>query len=388
MAGISIFKLLVILFAAGALLTAMAKGRPVAALRELPVKLTLALLAVLALGIVYSSASSAEALSTFGKYGKLLLIPAIWILIQSREQAVTSLRFYFVTQSFVVICSWLLFFGVPLPWVPAIRSASSVVFSSYLDQAILTAGFAALAWHLRKEFSFRMDQWLPVALCLLAVLNLVFVLQGRSGQVCLIAAIGLAAWQATPPKLRPIALLAPVAAFGVAMAMSAQFNQRYVSVVNEIRVFQAKTDSYKNSSSGERLNYWHKSLQAIAEKPVLGHGTGAWQQQYWRFENGKPSVATAQAKNPHQEYLFWATQLGIGGMLLLILWQGSFAWQARNYPTSEKYAALSLLAVFVVACSFNSALYDGLVGDYFCTLLAVLACLGRYSSSAPSHEHS
>jgi O-antigen ligase len=378
-AGIGVFKLLSLLTGLVVLLAALFQGKRLLALRTGPSMLALTLLGALAVSLTYTSVPLPEALGVLTKYGKLLLFPAVALLIRSREQALAAIGIYVVTQSFVLLTSWLLFLGLHLPWVPAVTNGIGVVYSSYLDQAIFTAGLAAIAWHLRRDFPTRYGPGIAIALSVLAVLNLLFVLTGRSGQVCLIAAVAITVWWAMPRKLRPFAVLAPFVAFGLAMLLSAQFNQRYKAVFSEVNAYQSQTMGYKETSSGERLNYWRKSLQAMAERPVLGYGVGSWQQQYHRMESGKPTPATFGARNPHQEYLFWGVQLGAVGIVLLVAWMLSMFIEARKFETSVMRATVSLLVVFAVASALNSALYDGLVGDYFCALLAVLLTLGRYS---------
>jgi O-antigen ligase len=378
-AGIGVFKLLTILTALPVLVVALLKGRQLVALRTAPTVLALCMLGALAASLTYTSVSITEALSVLTKYGKLLLIPAIALLIRSRAQAVTALRVYFCTQSFVLLTSWLLFAGLKLPWVPTDRCTVAVVYSCYLDQAILTAGFIAIAWHLRADFPTRYGHHFAIATAALAALNLMFALPGRTGQVCLFAVIAIGIWWTMPRRLRPLAVLAPVIAFGLAMTLSTQFNLRYKAVFSEVKVYQSQNGGHQETSSGQRLNYWWKSIQAISEKPLLGHGVGSWQQQYWRLESSARSSNTASVRNPHQEYLFWGVQLGAVGVLLLAAWLGSFWWASRNFVPPEMRATVSLLVVFALACALNSALYDGLVGDYFCTLLAVLLVLGRHS---------
>jgi O-antigen ligase len=384
-AGIGILKLITILTALVVIVKALVAGRRLLELRTAPTMLALCMLGALTASLAYTSVSITEALSVLTKYGKLLLIPAIAVLIRSRAQAVTALLVYFFAQIFVVLTSWLLFAGLTLPWVPAQRCAVAVVYSCYLDQAILTAGFAALAWHLRADFPTQYGPAIAIAMAALAALNLLFVLPGRTGQICLFATVAVGAWWAMPRKLRPLSMLAPFVAFALAMLLSTQFNQRYKAVLAEVKVYQSQNGGHQATSSGQRLNYWWKSLQAIAEKPLLGHGVGSWQQQYWRLESSARSSDTASVRNPHQEFLFWGVQLGAVGVLLLAFWLGSFWWTSRNFVPPVRHATVSLLMVFIVACSLNSALYDGLVGDYFCALLAVLLTLGRYSPSAASH---
>jgi O-antigen ligase len=384
-AGIGIFKLITILTALLVLVAALVAGRRLTELRTVPTILTLCMLGALAASLSYTSVSLTDALSALTKYGKLLLIPAIAVLIRSRAQAVTALGVYFITQSFVVLTSWLLFAGLSLPWVPAQRCALAVVYSCSLDQAILTAGFAALGWHLRADFPTRFGPSIALTMAALAALNLLFVLPGRTGQICLFAATAVGVWWAMPRKLRPLAVLTPFVAFALAMLLSTQFNQRYAEVVSEVKAYQSEAQGHLATSSGLRLNYWRKSLQAIAEKPMFGYGVGTWQQQYWRLEPSARSSETASVRNPHQEFLFWGVQLGSVGIVLFTLWLGSFWWASRHFAPSAMRATVSLLVVFIVACVLNSALYDGLVGDYFCALLAVLLTLGRHSAPAMSH---
>jgi O-antigen ligase len=254
-AGISVFKLLTILTALSVLVVALLKGRQFVELRTAPTVLALCMLGALAASLTFTSAPITEALSALTKYGKLLLIPAVAVLIRSRAQAVTAILAYFFAQIFVLITSWLLFAGLQLPWVPTNRCAVAVVYSCYLDQAILTAGFAATAWHLRADFPTRYGPNFAVAMVALAVLNLLFALPGRTGQVCLFAAIALGIWWTMPRKLRPLAVLAPFVAFALAMLLSTQFNQRYKAVFSEIKVYQAQTGGHQATSSGQRLNY-------------------------------------------------------------------------------------------------------------------------------------
>jgi O-antigen ligase len=385
-AGIGIFKLFTILTALLVLVIAIARGQRLLELRTGPTVLALCMLGALAISLTYTSASTEDALNAFAKYGKLLLIPAVALLIRTRAQAITALRIYFCAQSFILLTSWLLFAGLTLPWVPGERNAIAVVYSSYLDQAILTAGFAALAWHLRADFSNYHSVKIGIFMAIFATLNLLFALHGRSGQICLIAAVAATIWWVMPSKVRPLAVLAPFFAFGFAMMISTQFNQRYIAVFAEVKAYQSATDRNKETSSGERLNYWHRSLEAMAIKPWRGHGVGAWQQQYWLIEGDKLSRNTASARNPHQEFLFWGVQLGALGLVILLSWLGSFWWATKKFETSVRHATIAFLVIFITACLFNSALYDGLVGDYFCALLAVLLALGRHTDPEVSRS--
>jgi O-antigen ligase len=119
-------------------------------------------------------------------------------------------------------------------------------------------------------------------------------------------------------------------------------------------------------------------VQAIWLAPVTGHGVGSWTVTIKRLEG--PSAdkvfGTNDASNPHQEYLLWGVELGLAGILLLLGVMGAALRDAQCFSRPIKRATVSLLAALAVACLFNSALYDALVGDYFCVALGLLMALG------------
>jgi O-antigen ligase len=50
---------------------------------------------------------------------------------------------------------------------------------------------------------------------------------------------------------------------------------------------------------------------------------------------------------------------------------------AREFDRPARQSMQSVVAVFTVACLFNSALFDALIGDYFCLTLGLLLACGR-----------
>ena len=168
LAATNIAKLLAFL-ACLPVLAGLLRGRPLdPALRGLrtPV-VALLMLAALILSLTWTTATAGAAGDAL-KYLKLLLIPAIVLLIRSPREASVALMVYVASQTFVVATSCLLYLGVPVPWVPAARNSVATVYSSYLDQTIMTAAFAAICWHMRHEFPGRRGAWIGAALAALS----------------------------------------------------------------------------------------------------------------------------------------------------------------------------------------------------------------------------
>jgi O-antigen ligase len=97
------------------------------------------------------------------------------------------------------------------------------------------------------------------------------------------------------------------------------------------------------------------------------------------MEGKQLSPEFATMHNPHQEYLLWGVHLGVGGIALLLAFGLAIVRDARPFRADVRHATYSMLAILAVVCMFNSTLFDALIGDYFCFLLAVLLALGLFS---------
>jgi O-antigen ligase len=129
---------------------------------------------------------------------------------------------------------------------------------------------------------------------------------------------------------------------------------------------------------GWRFNAWHRSLQALQDQPLVGHGVGSWTPAVKKFEGPKAdeTFGLNNYSNPHQEYLLWGVELGIFGILLLVLLMACVIWDSRHFSQSYQRACLSILATVSVASLFNSIIFDDLIGDYLCISLGLLLAAG------------
>lgn len=383
-AATSLSKLLVLLTGAAAVAVAALSGARLSELKSMwTPRVVLLMLAALTLSLTYTSAPWDAAITDIGKYAKLLVIVLIPVLIRSAREARIAVSVCVASMVFVMLSSWLLAMGITPPWViKAWRSSQATVFSSYLDQSLMTVGLAAMCWHLRLRFPGRKGPWLAIALAMLATVNVLFLLPGRTGHLAMIAVISLGLFWALPRAMRLWAVLAPVVLLALAMLASPQLGERFALIITETRAYQASDD--RASSSAERLNFWQRSVQAIAERPLTGFGVGSWNREFQRLEGGSPPERVAHVRNPHQEFLLWGVQLGLGGIALLVALLGTLVKDAAHFAPPARHAAKSLVAVTAVACLFNSALFDAFIGDYFCLALGLLLAYGLQTSNPPA----
>ncbi|ROZ68611.1 O-antigen ligase [Ramlibacter sp. WS9] len=378
LAATNVFKAVLLVFALSLLLGAVAGRRRLEPLQGRRTLVVIALmLGALAMSLGYTSATLSQGAHDWVKYSKLLAIPLLLLVLPTRRHALIALGVYACAQLFVVASSYLLSVNVPLPWVYKTvveRTSEGAVFSSYLDQSIMTVGLGALAWHLRHEIPGRHGTKIGVAIALLCAGNVLFLLPGRSGHVALLAVLTMSLLWALPGRLRPAALAAPLLLVAAMLWLPTEFRDRAAAVVSEAQAYQR--GDVKPTSSGLRLTYWRRSVEAFAERPILGHGVGSWNTEFRRLEGTHLRSEVQNLRNPHQEYLMWAVQLGAVGVALFLALLAALAHDASRFTPPVREAAWSLVVIFAAVCMFNSMLYDALIGDYFCILFGLLLAAG------------
>lgn len=382
MAWISLAKLTLALYAIGTFVQwHHCQSRWQSAMQVKGNRIILIGLAWLAVSILWTEAPIEHAMKTWGKHAKLLAIPILMVLLHSRTASRLAMRSFLMAMSGVVLLSWLMVFGVKVPFTTSQDAFGPVVFSeSYIDQAVMFCIGSALAWHCRNDQL--LPRWLGYGMPLAAILNVLLVLPGRTGYLIALALICIVIAIEVPRRIRWAALvLAPTFAIVTLLMASSQFSTRVERALTESRNFNEQNDT--SSSAGWRLNAWHRSLQAIAARPLSGHGVGSFVPAVKEFESGNKDLTFGSgfSSNPHQEFLLWGVEAGVGASLALLCILLAFAHRARQFSPSAHRATLSVIVTIGIACMFNSALYDDLLGDFLCVALGMCLAYGRHSTS-------
>ena len=345
----------------------------------------------LALSLFWTAAPLGEALGALAKYGKLLLIPLLIVLIQNQREASYAMSAFILAQLFLLASSYLLYLGFPVPWATSRMALEEfAVFSSYLDQGIIFAIVAAICWHLRSWAPGRFGKYAAIAFALLALMNVFFVLSGRSGHVVAIMLLSLAIMWELPRRYRVAVVLLPFVLLAGLYLSSDKVQEKLDAAKNEIQSFSFSESSNTPanavlSSSSLRLHFWHRAIQSIRDNPALGSGVGSWGSEYDRLEQKqslRPRVLLGG--NPHQEYFLWGIHLGVFGLLVFFGFLIATARDARTMNVHHRRAVLSVVAGLATASLFNSVVYDALIGDFFSVSLGLLLALGlRHQNADP-----
>jgi len=351
------------------------------------VKVVLLIVAAFGTSLLFTVAPADIALQAFAKHSKLLAIVLLIVLLRTKKEAAWVLLVFLVSQAFFIVTSWVMAAGISVPWVTSldVPQYRYVVFSTYLDQTLIFAGTAAVFWHLRSQLG--RYPWVWIALALAALVNNVFLQEGRTGYIASLVVLSLAIMWLVPRRLRlPTVVVIPMVLM-TALYMGSSLVQKRVSLaVSEMQTYST-TGTGQTSSSGFRLQAWKRSLQAIAEEPAFGHGVGAWTTTVRRLEGERADEYFGKnlGSNAHQEYLMWGVELGVMGLLLFVAFIVALIRDALTFAQPISRAIISIAAVVAVVCLFNASMYDALIGDYFCVTLGVLMAVGLRGQKTTQH---
>ena len=353
--------------------------------RDNPVAwLALGLFLLLCIGLLYGERYPGDGLHYLGKYKELPLIALLLPLLRHPQMR----RFAVLALATSLVLTLLVSYAIAMGLLPQYafitvkdlypRSFYPVSFKLSLTHNILMAFgaflFALLARH-ATDYRMRLT-W--AALALLAVGNVLFMVQGRTGYLILGALLLYFFASAWRWKGVVIALVLGLVLSAAAYYGSATFRTRIQTAAQEYSAWQPGKRS--ETSVGERLDWYMNSLRIIREHPFLGVGTGGFTKAYTELvPNSKPE----EARNPHNEYLLITAQLGLTGLALLL---GLFLLQWRQAPRLptllETQLARGLVITMMTGCLFNSLLLDHTESLLYAWMSALL-----YSGLNPNLEN-
>ncbi len=199
------------------------------------------------------------------------------------------------------------------------------------------------------------------ALVVVAVLLLLFTIKRLSinGIVLVISAsivLGLAGW-----------------------STSTYLRGRVINIWTEIQRYE---ETNTRTSSGERIEFWKKSVQFIRQSPLIGHGTGSIHSLFEKAAVGQTGTAGVAAANPHNQTLAVAIQLGFVGVVVLWAMWIAHLLLFRGSSLAE-WIGLVVVVQNVVGSLFNSHLFDFVQGWVYVIAVGVAGGAVRRAQMLP-----
>lgn len=331
--------------------------------------------------IFYSAAPVETNLEYWLKYKEFLWLPVFAGLCFSMQHKRAAAIGFLLGASFILLVSYSNYFGITqmLPASLAERLAPDdsdgpIVFKLAITHNFLmglaACAFALACLHVPK---YRLAFGL---LATLALVNVMLMVNGRTGYLVLIALFLYAFYARFSYKGFVLGALIAVPTSLLVYTLVPTVHNAINEGTEEVSQWIAQKESAPVGSMQMRLNWWVASIEAISEKPVLGHGVGAYEQTYQALRNPDEFPSN---NNPHNQYLLFAVQAGLLGLGLFFAWWVALWLQADKFirtggPENRiylQYFQISWLAISL-ACLVNSFFLDHTEGILIHSLVGML----------------
>lgn len=318
------------------------------------------------IGISYSDAEWSYKLSWWLKYHKLLYIPIIVSVITNDTHRKYAINAFILSSILVLIISYSEWLNI-IPFKD-IESQGYIVFKNRIAQSIFMAFTVYLMLHraMKLKGSFRIT-WLVLAI--LATINIFFMVNGRTGQVLTIALTIWFLWENWGIKSLKWIALSIGCVFIAYQSIPSLHQSRLLEIKQEIAAHDAVTN---RTSAGERMEFYHNALILIGRNPILGNGTGSFEQEYRNLAKTQ-KTGRDYVPNPHNQFLLTTEEIGLVGLLVLMLfwfthWRTSYKLESMQYQITLR----GLILTIFIGSFFNSLLLDAGEGRFYCVIAGVL----------------
>jgi len=331
----------------------------------------IALFIMYAIGTIYSSASWDYSLKFLLKYQKLLFIPLIISVMTSEKYRVYAINSFLIGMMSVLIISYLMWLGVIPHRVDL--SQGYFVFKGRIAHNIFMSFALYLMMH-RAIKNTGLHRYAWIVFSILAALNIIFLVNGRTGQITMLVLIFWFIYEVW--GIKKITYLVVLSLLSIALLQT--LHELPHSRLTDI---QQESAGGTSTSVGQRLEMYKNTLTLIKKHPVFGGGTGSLENEY-RIIAEQENSSLIRVPNSHNQFLLTTQELGIFGLaLLLAMW--ALHWKA-SYKTSEPqygFALRGLVLTIVVGSLFNSLLLDAGEGKFYCVLAGVLLSSYTYKKT-------
>lgn len=342
--------------------------------RASPVALwALALFALMALGMVYSSADWNIAVDWLLQYKELLYIPMVIALLHEPQWRLRAYYAYLVGIALVVVLTFADAFGL---WDRFSYPGTRNLFENHILFGTLVAPAAYLAAHEWVTARTARARILWISYGLLSAFALLFLNTGRVGYVLFFALVLLFTVQKWRLKGFLLGVLITVAGVISLFQYSPNFKERVLEAGKDLAVYQQGQHS---TSLGLRLDFYRYTLELVGNHPIIGGGTGSYVPEYGAIATREGFLM--QHDNPHNEYLLLTTQLGIVGLTVFLLMLRSQWIHGCYLEPRFRYFAHGVILTMVLASLFDSMLQDSTVGKFY-TLAIGTAFAGLHAARA------
>jgi O-antigen ligase len=310
-------------------------------------------------GMLWADVTSLERWRGLDSFLKLLAIPLLLVQFRRSERAT------WVFAGYLASCVALLAATSIVIAVPGLASKflhwDNVIVKNAATQSgeFVTCIFGLLYLMVRASAQKRWWWALVCAAIVLAMLaNIFYFSTGRTALVTIFVLIVLLALRVGNVKTIAGLLAAAIVLGVIAWTSSPYLRQRVEAVQFEVQTYEKLNE---RTSSGERLEFWKRSIDFIRQAPVIGNGTGSIRTLFEKAAAGQSGVAGVAAANPHNQTLAVGIQLGVLGIAVLWAMWVAHLMLCRGGGLAA-WIGLVVVAQNIIGSLFNSHIFDFVQG--------------------------
>lgn len=327
---------------------------------------TLALLLLIFVGAIYSSADLDDIKFQLGKYAKLLIIFLAISLLKEKKWRVIGVNAFAVSMLITLLLSVGSIF-LSIPFVKG-GDGNHFVFKDHIAQNLMMSFFVLFMLMKSRYEPRRFMRSVYFCTAIIAAVNILFFVQGRTGHISLILIILIFIIFAIPMRNWLIWIAGSILCISSVFYFSDNFSNRFQLAVAEYK----NQDSNELTSVGQRVEFLKKSVVLIKERPLFGWGTGAYGKEFCRVAIS-PEWCQAGKAHPHNQFLSFGVQLGFFGIFCYLFFIGAAAKVAKKLDSSERVLLIGLLGTLVVDSFFHAPLFLVAEAQFFILMLGLFS---------------
>ncbi|MFM8342690.1 MAG: O-antigen ligase family protein [Methylomonas sp.] len=326
---------------------------------------TLGLISAYLIGISYSSATLPESFKSIMHYHKLFIIPIIISTLTQEKYQNYALNGFLFSSIATMCISYLKWIGV----IPHIDTGEGyIAFKNRIAGSIIMSFSMYLMLQKAKNSSEKI-KYLWIIASLLAMFDIAFLMNGRTGQLLMIALTIWFTYETWGNKCIKYWIAFLALGFIIIQTTPELPQSRLTNTQSEI---ENHNISGQQTSAGLRLEFYKNSLTLIKENILFGTGTGSFLHEYKQLAEQK-NLISKDVANPHNQFLLTTEELGLMGLITLFLFWYIPWLESKKLPTEfNRYALRALILTMCIGSLFNSLLFDASEGKFYCILAGVL----------------
>jgi O-antigen ligase len=337
---------------------------------------SIAIFFLLLISALYSIAELNDIIYTIKKYSKFLLIPIFHYNLKVNNNEKLVMKYFINGCTIILALSYVKYFNIFdfnifynifnyvtfSPIETSITSGKSTIFQNYINHGIILSVYFLFTILL----GFNNNSKIYYFLSIISFINIIFLTDSRSAYIIVMLILFLFSL-----KIKNTNFFAFLSVFILLPLFFSAFNDNFVKRVEVASNDVAKIikDNDIDSSVGYRYLWANVGFDVIKKNPFFGNGVGSYKEsvkEFYKVDNTFKYFPELVTNNPHNEFVSIASQLGIFGFILFLLFLKSL------YTTDKKslFSNIVFLTVFL-SCLSNSVFYDNILGIF----IIILICL-------------